>query len=105
MSRRIKVRERRSNATRSYTTSGPGIMPFRKAKPKRTKWRVARGPGSMMAEADMRQLVMAQKFQEAALLYERHIAIVGAANMKWGAAWYLDYKRSDYPQVREAVLP
>lgn len=52
---------------------------------------VARGAGSINAEADMRQLVCSRHEKEAAALYELHGRIRGASRMRWGAEWYAQY--------------
>src|SRR5690242_9535055 len=57
--------------------------------------RRASGPGSINAEADMRQLVMQGRADEAAELWRAHHAIRGARPMEWGAMWMEYYRRGD----------
>lgn len=55
---------------------------------------ISRGAGSINAEADMRQLVLAGKESEAAKLYELHNRIRGASRLRWGHAWYAQYNQT-----------
>ena len=59
----------------------------------------ATGPGSINAESEMRQLVMAGKADEAAAYWEAchrvHYRGHGGPKMRWGRQWYEFYKAGD----------
>ena len=54
--------------------------------------RCASGPGSIHAEAEMRQLVQAGKTKEAIHFFHEHHDS-GYRPMTWGRAWYLEQTR------------
>lgn len=59
---------------------------------------VSIGPGSINAESEMRALVQAGRFKEAAEFYESCHRIHykhGKPKMRWGGRWYLEYKRTE----------
>lgn len=56
---------------------------------------VSRGAGSINAEADMQQLIQADRPDEAAALFDLHHRIQGATPMRWGRAWYELYRAGD----------
>lgn len=67
-----------------------------RGKPKNGPLIVATGPGSINAESEMRQLVLAGRDKEAAQLYERHMNVyykAGRPQMRWGSEWYAQHKR------------
>ena len=53
---------------------------------------VARGAGSINAEADMQRLLREGREKEAAELYDLHHRIRGASRMRWGHAWMAQYR-------------
>ena len=56
--------------------------------------RRASGPGSIDAEAEMRQLVHAGKTKEAIQFFrEHHSQVPPNRPMTWGRAWYLENTR------------
>lgn len=68
-----------------------------KPKNRHQRLKPATGPGSINAESEMRQLVQAGRYKEAAEFYEACHRIHykhGKPKMRWGGSWYLEYKRT-----------
>lgn len=102
---KYKVRKGRRAVSRNYTARGPGILARHGNGKKHTSKMVSRGPGSVYAEADMRQLIERGMLAEAAELYEKHKMKAWASPMRWGDSWYHQYKNGLIPQTRGALLP